>query len=77
MSPIVDGLEQKYSDAIAVKRVNADLDDGPAIMRAYRIRGHPTTLIFNEQGEEVQRFFGPQPAEPVEAALESTIAAEP
>lgn len=76
MSPIVDGLEQKYKDRIAVKRVNADVGDGPTIMRAYRIQGHPTTLIFDHQGQEVQRFFGPQPSETVEAVLDDTITAE-
>ncbi len=74
MSPIVDGIEQKYRDKIAVKRVNANVGDGPEIMRAYRIQGHPTTLIFNNQGQEVQRFFGAQPSETVEEVLEKIIA---
>jgi thioredoxin-like negative regulator of GroEL len=77
MKPIVDGLEQTYDGQITVKRINADLGDGPTIMRAYRIRGHPTTLIFDRHGQEVQRFFGPQPAETVEAVLDETIAGEP
>ena len=45
-------------------------------MRAYRIQGHPTILIFDDQGQEVQRFFEPQLAETVEAVLDDTIAAE-
>jgi thioredoxin-like negative regulator of GroEL len=77
MSPIVDGLEQKYGQAIAVRRVNANLDDGPAIMRAYRLQGHPTTLIFDRQGQEVQRLLGPQPAETVAEILDETLAGEP
>jgi len=75
--PIVDGLEQKYEGRIAIERINADVGDGPAIMRAYRIQGHPTTLIFDHQGQEVYRFFGPQPAGAVEAVLDDTLAAEP
>jgi thioredoxin-like negative regulator of GroEL len=74
MSPIVDGVEQKYSDTIAVKRVNANIDDGPAIMRAYRIQGHPTTLVFDNKGQEVQRLLGPQLSETVERVLDNTIA---
>lgn len=77
MKPIVDGLEQKYKDQIAVKRINADVGDGPTIMRAYRIQGHPTVLIFDHEGHEVQRFLGPQPAETIEAVLAKTIAVEP
>ena len=77
MAPIVDGLEQQYGDTIAVKRVNANIDDGPEIMRSYRIQGHPTTLVFDDRGQEVQRFFGPQPSETVEEVLDRTIAADP
>ena len=77
MKPIVDGIEQKYGNEIAVKRVNADVGDGPTIMRSYRIQGHPTTLVFDNEGQEVQRFFGPQPSEIVEEVLEKTIAGEP
>lgn len=77
MKPIVDGLEQKYDGQITIKRINADLGDGPKIMQSYRIQGHPTTLIFDRQGQEVQRFFGPQPAGTVEAVLDQTIAGEP
>lgn len=77
MKPIVDGLEQKYKDQIAVKRINADVGDGPTIMRVYRIQGHPTVLIFDRVGQEEHRFLGPQPAETVEVALDETIAVEP
>ena len=73
MKPIVDGLEQKYGRKIAVKRINANIGEGPTIMRTYRIQGHPATLIFDKQGQEVQRFFGPQPAETVEEVLDRTI----
>lgn len=69
MSPIVDGLEEKYSQQAAFRRVNATEGDGPAIMKAYRLPGHPVTLIFNRAGQEVQRFIGPQAAEVVEATL--------
>lgn len=77
MKPIVDGLEQKYNDQIAVKRINADIGEGPTILRTYRIQGHPTTLIFDRQGQEVQRFLGPQPTGAVAVMLDTTIAAEP
>ena len=77
MTPIVDGIEQKYGAQIAIKRVNADVGDGPAIIRSYRIQGHPTTLVFDKSGQEVQRLFGPQPAEAVEAVLDTIIATKP
>ena len=73
MTPIVDGLESEYGDQVAFKRVNAIEGDGPAIMRGYRIQGHPTTLIFNKEGQETQRIIGPQPQEAVASALQQAI----
>lgn len=69
MTPIVDGLEQSYGDQLVFRRIDAIEGDGPAIVREYRVPGHPTTLIFDSQGQEVQRFIGPQPAEVVEASI--------
>lgn len=60
MTPIVDGLEQQLSDQIAVKRVNAEIDDGPAIMDAYQIPGHPVIMIIDPTGNETSRLIGPQ-----------------
>ena len=73
MTPIVDGLEQIYSEQLIFKRINAVEGAGPTIMRDYRLPGHPTTLIFDSQGQEVQRFIGPQPVEVVEDAIKTVI----
>jgi mono/diheme cytochrome c family protein len=74
MTPIVDGLERQYGDQIAFQRVNATEGDGPAIMRAYRVQGHPTILIFDRQGQEVSRLVGPQPAEKLAELLQQLLA---
>ena len=60
MVPIVDGLEQQFEDQLAVKRVNAEIDDGPAIMKAYRLPGHPVLMLIDPQGSETARLIGPQ-----------------
>jgi thioredoxin-like negative regulator of GroEL len=73
MMPIVNGLEQQYGEQIAFKRVNAEVDDGPEIMRAYRIRGHPTIMLFDGEGQEVRRILGPQTTETVEEALQNLL----
>ncbi len=70
MTPIVDGLEDEYKAEVAFKRVNAVEGDGPAIMRGYRIQGHPTILIFDDEGQETQRIIGPQSVEIVTGALQ-------
>ncbi|HXV99637.1 MAG TPA: thioredoxin family protein [Anaerolineae bacterium] len=76
MTPIVDGLEQEYGGQIAVQRINADKGDGPAIMRAYKILGHPTLLIFDSQQQEVQRLIGPQPVHDLEILLQEVLNAQ-
>ena len=73
MAPIVDGLEQTYGEQIVVKRINALNEDGPEIMRQYRIPGHPATIIFNKVGQETQRLIGPQPAEVIAEALQQAL----
>lgn len=73
MTPIVDRLEQQYSEEIAFKRVNAEVDNGPEIMQAYRIPGHPTIILFDREGQEVQRILGPQSTETVEEALQQLL----
>jgi thiol:disulfide interchange protein len=52
-----------------IKRINADIDDGPTIMRDYRILGHPTLLFFDEEGQELERLVGPQAEAVVEDSL--------
>jgi thioredoxin-like negative regulator of GroEL len=76
MTPIVDGLAEKYQEQVVTKRINANEGTGPQIMRAYQLPGHPTVIIFNDQGQEVQRFVGPQPVEAIEKVLQETVEEE-
>lgn len=69
----MDGLEEQYGDQVAIKRINADVGRGPAIMKEYRILGHPTLLIFDQAGREVERLLGPRPVEQVEQLLQQTL----
>ncbi len=71
MKPIVNGLEQEFGDRIAIRRVNADKENGPAIVRAYNILGHPTILFIDGAGQEVQRFVGPQSVETLRTAIKT------
>lgn len=73
MTPIVDGLEAQYGNQVAFQRINANSGEGPVIMRAYRIQGHPTLLLLDRNGREVNRLIGPQPAETVAGALQRLL----
>ncbi|RMF00362.1 MAG: thioredoxin [Chloroflexi bacterium] len=70
----MDGAEENFGPRVVFKRVNANQGDGPQIMQAYRIPGHPVTLVFDRDGNETARFIGPQPAEAVAGALNAVLA---
>ncbi len=76
MRPIVDGLEQQFEGQIAVQRINAAVGDGPAVMKAYHILGHPVVLIFDRQGQEVERLAGPQPSQKIKEVLKKVLNVE-
>ncbi|HFB52467.1 MAG TPA: c-type cytochrome, partial [Anaerolineae bacterium] len=73
MQPIVDGIEQEYGDRLTIQRINADKGDGPAIVRAYNILGHPSVLLIDKNGKERQRFVGPQDADTLRKAIEAAF----
>jgi thioredoxin-like negative regulator of GroEL len=73
MTPIVNGIEQQYSDRLALNRINANTGNGPQIMQDYRIIGHPTVLLFNRRGQEVHRLLGPQPADHLQNLVEQVL----
>jgi thiol:disulfide interchange protein len=73
MSPIVDGLEQQFTGQVVVQRINAKVGDGPEIMQAYRIPGHPVTMIIDAGGNEKLRLIGPQTQAKLERELQKTL----
>ncbi|MCA9884545.1 MAG: hypothetical protein KC708_16315 [Anaerolineae bacterium] len=59
MTPIVNGLEEQYSDQVAFMSYNArDGADGEAIFRDLNLPGHPSFVIFTAAGEEIYRAQG-------------------
>ena len=69
----MDGLEEQYQDQVAFQHIDANVGDGPAMMDAYQIAGHPTILLYNAEGQEVSRLLGPQPVETLEQALQQIL----
>ena len=73
MKPIVDGLEAQYGNQITFEWIEANTGEGPVIMRAYRVQGHPTLLLLDQNGREINRLLGPQSAETVGQALQQLL----
>ena len=73
MAPIVDGLEQQFNGQMAVRRINAEVGDGLEIMKAYRIPGHPVTMVVDADGNETLRLIGPQTQETLVEELQKVL----
>ena len=58
MEPIVNGLETEFEADVTFDRINASSGRGQAAMSAYSLRGHPSYVLLDEQGEEVWQFSG-------------------
>jgi len=59
MQPIVNGLQEDYSDDITFVSLNAkDGDEGETLFLSLGLPGHPSIVIYTPEGEEVYRQFG-------------------
>jgi thioredoxin-like negative regulator of GroEL len=58
MTPVVDGLQQRYESSITFIRVDAGATDARSVLEALRVRGHPAVIIFDDDRQESARFNG-------------------
>jgi hypothetical protein len=59
MLPIVNGLKEQYREQMAFVLLNAgDEAEGETAFKSLRLGGHPASLIFASDGEELFRELG-------------------
>ena len=58
MQPIVNGLEEEYADRLAFDRVDANAEPGRSQLRAYGLRGHPSYVIVDTEGNKLWSASG-------------------
>jgi hypothetical protein len=63
MEPVVDGLEDVYTDQVEFRRIDANSEDGRKIFQAYGLRGHPAYVVINPQGAVLWTSLGEQSEE--------------
>lgn len=56
LEPTIKNLEQKYSDKIDFKTI--DTDEHPELAKAYNIKGLPTLVFLDKNGNEAGRIEG-------------------
>lgn len=73
MQPIVNGLNETYSDQIEFRELDANKPDGQQAFRAYALPGHPGYVLLNPEGEILWVGFGEQSRESIETQLQSAM----
>ena len=59
MTPIVNGLEADYDNSVAFQYLNAlDNSLGEQAFSLLNLRGHPSYVVFDQNGNEVYRAVG-------------------
>ncbi len=72
--PVVNGLEDEYAEAaIAFIRVDANSVEGGALQSSYNLRGHPSIVIVDEEGNAVEKYVGAQSAETLRPVINSVL----
>ena len=69
----MDGLEAEYGDQIEFRTLNANVGEGQAAFRAYRLGGHPSYVLLNPLGDISWKAVGPLSAVDIRTALEATL----
>ena len=69
MKPIVNGLATEFSDDVAIVWLDAAVPENGRLLLAYGLRGHPSFVTINAQGDIVTRLVGPQSETALREAL--------
>lgn len=69
----MDGIEQEFRGKAEVIRLNVDELENERIQQTYGVRGHPSIVIVDGDGQVTERFLGAVPAESLQQALNKVI----
>jgi hypothetical protein len=72
MQPIVDGLGAQYADRVAFVRLDAE-NDGRESFLAYNLRGHPSFVMIDTDGNILWQAVGEQPGSRLEGVIRQAL----
>ncbi len=73
MRPVVNGLKQKYGSQVRFGDLDFDDKSNKSTVDKYRIVGHPSFVIVDEQGILVKRWIGIVTVSDLESVLIGVI----
>jgi hypothetical protein len=72
MSPVVDGLAQKYGDRMIFQQLNVQ-GEGADLFKQYHLRGHPAYVILDRRGTVAWQMVGQVSRQDMEAAIRRAL----
>ncbi|GAB4263496.1 MAG: hypothetical protein Kow0080_01900 [Candidatus Promineifilaceae bacterium] len=73
MQPIVDGLEAEFTEGIVFQRLDAAVPENEQMQLQYGVRGHPSVVILDENGQAASVFVGPQDVTVLREAITAVL----
>ena len=73
MEPIVNGLETEFEADVAFDKIDAASERGQAAMKAYSLRGHPSYVLLDANGEVRWQFSGQMGESQLRSQLASMV----
>ena len=69
----MDGIEAEFVGKATFVRLDVDQLENEDIQAGYGVRGHPSVVILDENGQVVDRFFGVETAVTLREALNDVV----
>lgn len=69
----MNGIELEFSNQVTVVRLNAYEPENEQIQQQLGVRGHPSSVILDQEDVITERFLGPVSAEALREALTAVI----
>lgn len=58
MQPIVNGIKKSYETQVEIRRINASTPEGIKVFRDFNLRGHPSYILLNSNGDILWQGLG-------------------
>ena len=72
--PVVNGLEEDFGDELQVVRLNFNDSQNDDAIAALGVRGHPTIVLLDSEGEIHRTWFGAATDEDLRPLVQELLA---
>ncbi len=69
----MNGLAEEFEGQAAVVQLDAAIPANEHLQQSYGVRGHPSAVILDSEGQVTQRYFGVETAVTLRSALNDVL----